>query len=277
MSANIHDDSDGSDFLNKDGSSQFASASGSEEDFSLASPAADPPARPIKLKVTADKTPLAPITAKLAKQVQVAIGRARTRIDDWRQKNRNDGTEFKRDSNHTVSFVEGLGFRFGRLANGEEVAIRFVNGMRHPDTGFNLFAVVSKRTAIRWSSSRYKDHKWFARRSTTGHCEIRLQPPTGGLNKSILAARAIYELENSHVVGKRHHRVVIGERSDLRNGLDLRLSNLELETPAGRRTSKKTPKPPSLEDLRAEIDALMDFDDDVVGDDEVHGGDNHAS
>ena len=211
--------------------------------------------RPLKRKVTADKTPLDTDTAARVKAIQRAIGRARDRIDAWRK-------GAKKESNHTIAFVESIGFSiFGKLADGSEIALRFVNGIRHPDTGLNHFVIVSRETAGAWPASPYKEHKWFARQATTGDYEVRLQhPPASSLNKSVNAARAVYELAHPEAFGTPGHRVVVKDQGGLRNGLDLRLSNLKMESPAEYRSQKKGTKPPSLDDLRREIASLIGGD-----------------
>lgn len=211
----------------------------------------DRSARPLKRKVTANKTPLDAATARRVKKIQETIDRARKRIDGWRKSSR-------RDSSHTIKFVEDLAFIEGRLADGERIAIRFVNGVRHPDTGFNHFVIASCASARTWSSSPYRGHKWFARRATNGDYEVRLEHAhAGGQSKPSNAARVLYELAHPGALRTPRHRVVIKERGDIRNGLDLRLSNLELEAPAEYRPRKSTPKPPCLDDLRAEIENLV--------------------
>lgn len=175
-----------------------------------------------RLRLTPIKTPLCPDSLKMARAIQWEISAARADVDKTR-------ASTVRESPHITRLIGTIPFINAQLADGTPVALKFVAGRNHADTGLPHYIALDREEAQLFVKSGYADYQLRLDPDGNGSFHVYVVRPA---HRTTLAG-VLFALANP---GVRFKKVLLRDRSSL----NFRRSNLEAELPDERRSFKST-------------------------------------
>jgi hypothetical protein len=161
------------------------------------------------IPLTPIKTPLAPAYRNAVKELQHAILDAQAKVDETRQSTSSESPHIRR-------FIASIPFIEAALENGTQVSLKFLAGLRHPNTGLACYVALSRDRAAAFVDSEFVDWTWILAKNGNRAPHVFLDPPVKGTT----AAAVLYGLAHP---GTHVKRVRLRDR----NSLNLCNENME--------------------------------------------------